>query len=400
MLLQAMADQFGVPVTDYADAAFKAPLSAEVQLRLRGVPRRRPRELPEGGLLARRSCSRASRMVLPKNVWQYVVQIPRMAAARHALRAAGRHAVQPRRASRRRSTTSRRACPDAEVYVHPHRGEAGAIGAALETLRVVQAARPLDLRRPRRRRSTSTYTTRNDETTRCHFCPNNCSRTFIDTRRPTAARAATSPGSAARRARSSRSRRCKRSTRSARSCMTQFPEPRRLRGASSPSGTSTRRSRCPRTATLIDDVEVKKTLLGAVKQDAGPPRRSSARPPRPRERRQQHPHRHPARAQHLLDRRRSGGPTSRRWASTDSNVVFSDYTSEEMWAEGGKYGSIDPCYPVQGRAGAHPQPAVQASTRRSKLDYIFFPCITHMPTFVVGTMDTTRRARSWRARRR
>src|SRR5207253_493383 len=27
------------------------------------------------------------------------------------------------------------------------------------------------------------------------------------------------------------------------------------------------------------------------------------------------------------------------------HVVFSDYTSEEMWAEGGKYGSIDPCYP-------------------------------------------------------
>jgi predicted nucleotide-binding protein (sugar kinase/HSP70/actin superfamily) len=27
------------------------------------------------------------------------------------------------------------------------------------------------------------------------------------------------------------------------------------------------------------------------------------------------------------------------------NVVFSDETSEEMWLEGGKYGSIDPCYP-------------------------------------------------------
>ena len=27
------------------------------------------------------------------------------------------------------------------------------------------------------------------------------------------------------------------------------------------------------------------------------------------------------------------------------NVVFSDATTEEMWVEGGKYGSIDPCYP-------------------------------------------------------
>jgi hypothetical protein len=27
------------------------------------------------------------------------------------------------------------------------------------------------------------------------------------------------------------------------------------------------------------------------------------------------------------------------------NVVFSPPTSEEMWAEGGRYGSIDPCFP-------------------------------------------------------
>src|SRR5262249_3652877 len=28
------------------------------------------------------------------------------------------------------------------------------------------------------------YTTRNDESTRCHFCPNDCARTFIDTKTP------------------------------------------------------------------------------------------------------------------------------------------------------------------------------------------------------------------------
>ena len=67
--------------------------------------------------------------------------------------------------------------------MHPHSGEAGAIGAAMETLRVVK------------RKGTSTfigldaaieleYTTKNDESTKCHFCPNNCSRTFIDAFRP------------------------------------------------------------------------------------------------------------------------------------------------------------------------------------------------------------------------
>jgi hypothetical protein len=65
--------------------------------------------------------------------------------------------------------------------VHPHTGEAGALGAAFETLRVVK----------RKGRSTFIgleaaigleYEARNDESTVCHFCPNHCKRTFIDTR--------------------------------------------------------------------------------------------------------------------------------------------------------------------------------------------------------------------------
>jgi predicted nucleotide-binding protein (sugar kinase/HSP70/actin superfamily) len=36
------------------------------------------------------------------------------------------------------------------------------------------------------------------------------------------------------------------------------------------------------------------------------------------------------------------------------NVVFSDNTSEEMWIEGGKYGSVDPCFPAKvGQAHVH-----------------------------------------------
>ena len=71
-------------------------------------------------------------------------------------------------------------------------GAAGAIGAAMETLRVV-----------RRKGETSfigldatinlAYTTINDESTVCHFCPNECSRTFIDTTTPDALLPATTP---------------------------------------------------------------------------------------------------------------------------------------------------------------------------------------------------------------
>ena len=46
------------------------------------------------------------------------------------------------------------------------------------------------------------------------------------------------------------------------------------------------------------------------------------------------------------------------------NVVFSDETTEEMWVEGGKYGSVDPCYPSKvGQAHVHNLTAEQLWTR-------------------------------------
>ena len=65
------------------------------------------------------------------------------------------------------------------------------------------------------------------------------------------------------------------------------------------------------------------------------------------------------------------------------NVVFSDETTEEMWVEGGKYGSIDPCYPSK-VAQAHIHNLLfHQHTEKKPLNYIFFPILTHVPTFVV-----------------
>src|SRR6185312_4827244 len=69
------------------------------------------------------------------------------------------------------------------------------------------------------------------------------------------------------------------------------------------------------------------------------------------------------------------------------NVVFSDYTSEEMWLEGGKYGSIDPCYPSK-VAQAHIHNLLfHEHTEKKPLKYIFFPILTHVTSFVADTMD-------------
>src|SRR5436190_4895918 len=177
MLLQAMANQFGLPVTEYAGAAFKAPLSPKFSYGCAVfLDADRVNFQKEG--YSREELLAGLAMVLPKNVWQYVVQIPRMSAlgTRYVLQGGTQYNLAGVKAQ---VDYIKERVPGAEVHVHPHPGEAGAIGAALETLRVVarrghsnfiglDAAIRLE------------YASRNDDSTRCHFCPNNCARTFID----------------------------------------------------------------------------------------------------------------------------------------------------------------------------------------------------------------------------
>jgi predicted nucleotide-binding protein (sugar kinase/HSP70/actin superfamily) len=71
-----------------------------------------------------------------------------------------------------------------------------------------------------------------------------------------------------------------------------------------------------------------------------------------------------------------------------SQIVFSDDTSEEMWIEGGKYGSVDPCYPAKVAQAHIHQLLFHAHSAARPLTHIVFPCITHLPTPLRGLMDT------------
>ena len=99
----------------------------------------------------------------------------------------------------------------------------------------------------------------------------------------------------------------------------------------------------PEDGALIDDSEVKTTMFGGLQKKPvrRPFRRSSQAA---RERRRTLAIGIP-RVLNLY----STAPIWRTYFETlgiqSEHVIFSDYTSEEMWAEGGKYGSIDPCYP-------------------------------------------------------
>jgi predicted nucleotide-binding protein (sugar kinase/HSP70/actin superfamily) len=145
----------------------------------------------------------------------------------------------------------------------------------------------------------------------------------------------------------------------------------------------------PEATQIIDDVRVTKSAIGVVKKTAirRPFSRSSAE------------------AWEARRRVRVGipkvlniwtlAPFLRTYLEAlgiqKQNVVFSDYTSEEMWLEGGKYGSIDPCYPSK-VAQAHIHNLLfhhhEEEEGGKKLKYIFFPCITHVPAGLNKVMDT------------
>jgi activator of 2-hydroxyglutaryl-CoA dehydratase/predicted nucleotide-binding protein (sugar kinase/HSP70/actin superfamily) len=382
MLLQAMADQFGVPVTEYADTAFRAQLSPKFSYGCAVfLDADRVNFQKEG--YSREELLAGLAMVLPKNVWQYVVQIPRLAqlGSRYVLQGGTQYNLA---AVKAQADYIRQRVPDAKIHIHPHPGEAGAIGAALETLRTVK------------RRGSSTfigldaaigleYGSKNDESTVCHFCPNNCARTFIDTKTPDGRTSRYIAGFSCEKGTVESLEALKAITQRRNSQKTRYPNL-----ADYEAKLAFRHFTAPRPipdeGTPIDDVVVSKSLLGGIK------RKSVRRPIR-------------RSGPEGVERRRglrigiprvlnlySTGPLWRAYFEAlgldEQNVVFSDVTSEEMWAEGAKYGSIDPCFPSK-VSQAHIHNLLFKQNRQKKLSHIFFPCLTHLPTFVESAMEST-----------
>jgi len=227
------------------------------------------------------------------------------------------------------------------------------------------------------------YTTKNDEETVCHFCPNECKRTFIDTK--------THDG---RTSRYIAGFSCEKGTVESEAAMLNLVAERKKIAQQYPNMVDYEAKRAfarfyepapqPKEGTPIKDIEVRRGIFGQRRVEIERPfQRSSAE------------------AQQVRRRIRIGMPRVLNMYSTapffrtyfealgipKQNIVFSDETTEEMWVEGGKYGSIDPCYPSKvAQAHIHNLLFHQHSDAKP-LRYIFFPILTHVANFVSDTMD-------------
>ena len=179
--LQSTAETFAIPVERFAETAFAAQsmpvfgygCAVFMQSDIVNFQRQgwRAEEIL-AGLAA----------VLPKNVFLYVASIPNLAnlGTRFVLQGGTQNNLAVVKAEVDFIRSSFRAAgKQPEIIVHEHCGESGAIGAAVEAVRLWKNGRQTSFIGLDAVRKISYRTTRNEDT-RCYFCKNNCLRTFID----------------------------------------------------------------------------------------------------------------------------------------------------------------------------------------------------------------------------
>ncbi len=178
--LQAAAKGVGIPIEEFAAAAFRArkmpqfSYGCAVFLQTDIVNFQRQGWKPEevlAGLAA----------VLPKNIFLYVAGVANVATLGRSfiLQGGTQRNLAVVKAEVDFIREHYHGSGEPEIAVHPHCREAGAIGTALEAAEHARTGHPsrfpgfsfLD---------NLHYTIRRDETTRCHYCTNRCLRTFVE----------------------------------------------------------------------------------------------------------------------------------------------------------------------------------------------------------------------------
>jgi predicted CoA-substrate-specific enzyme activase len=375
--LQSTAEMFGIPVKEFADRAFSAgamPLfgyGCAVFMQSDIVNFQRQGWAPEeilAGLAA----------VLPKNIFLYVASIPNLAklGTRFVLQGGTQHNLAAVKAEVDFIRSNFRGCGvDPEIIVHEHCGESGAIGAAVEARRLWSGGhrtRFIGLDAVRR----ITYRTTRNESTRCNFCKNNCLRTFIDVKmKPAGTDAAPR----------------------------QVPVAPVTFVSKVPKAQDEQRliiATCEKGAVEdVDSMRGIKAGLDAVKKAnpnfveiAAREVWSTRKPARVADSIPSRTWTKAARRRVELMRRREtlriGMPRvlnmyvyapffSGYFESLGvpgGNLVYSDYTSGELYREGSGRGAIDPCFPA--KIGiAHVHNLLFAKHAKKKLDIVFFPMV-------------------------
>ncbi len=367
--LQSTAQGFNVPVEQYADTAFGANgypsfgygCAVFMQSDIVDFQRQgwKPEEIMAG------LCN-----VLPKNIWLYVSQIPNISAigTRFLLQGGTQYnlaAVKSQVDFIESRFKGKPVQPD--VIVHEHCGEAGAIGSALEAGRLWDHGRVSSFI-GMNAVGNITYKTTREEATRCYFCKNKCLRTFIDVktdiinidfRPPVRTKVPLEAGSQRLIIAT-----CEKGT------VENIEDMRQIKGsldkikAANPNFVEIAAKavfRVPDAPNVADPLPRFQLTASAKARTALMKKRGEIRIGMPR----------------VLNMYSQTPVFTGYFASLGlkaENLVYSDYTSEQLYKEGAKRGSIDPCFPSK-LGIPHVHNLLYVVHAKKALDIIFFPMI-------------------------
>jgi activator of 2-hydroxyglutaryl-CoA dehydratase/predicted nucleotide-binding protein (sugar kinase/HSP70/actin superfamily) len=349
MILQGMAEQFGHTVNEYAEVAFKAEIAPTFSYGC-GVFLDSDRVNFQKQGFSKEEIMAGLAQVLPKNIWQYVVQVPRLESfGRRFVLQGGTQYNQA--ALKAQVDYIKKRVKNAEVFVHPHPGEAGAIGAALEARELV-GYRGYTTFMGLDDAFNITYKTKSDESTRCNFCPNHCARTFVDTKTPNGKEVRYISGFS-----------CEKGTVENKEALKLLMQKNAEKKKNNPNLVRT---------------QAKELFSLDLKVESFPPTffhkpsdRTDITIAMPR----------------VLNMWIMAPFFNAYFLSLGlkkDNIIWSSETNEQMSKDGMKYGSIDPCFPAK-VAQAH----MHQLLFNEKMKYIYFPAITHTPNFLVNVVSST-----------
>lgn len=347
--LQTMAEQFGIPIHEYAENAFKARQAPAFNYGCAVFMEQDRVNFQQLGW-TKEEIMAGLALVLPLNIWNYVVQEPNL--ARFGTRFVLQGGTQKNLAAVKSQVDYiKRKVPGAEVFVHKYADIGGAIGAALE---VRQNGSEKTSFIGIDRASRISFTSKNDDTTRCGFCANRCTRTFIDIEldKDRVVRHISGYG-------------CEKGmAQDAQGVRNLVSRKKELR---------------EKYPNLVEEAAVK--AFDEYPFVAFPGKRfmgmTGRKPPVPEHRKNM-----VVGIPRLLNLYLYAPFfTTYLRALGIGNVVFSDYTSQSLWSEGNKWGAIDPCFPAK-VAPAH----VHNLLKNPELTHILFPCISHLETVVENVL--------------
>ena len=368
--LQGMAEQFGIPIDQYAEHAFRAKRAPAFNYGCAVFMEQDRVNFQQLGW-TKEEIMAGLALVLPLNIWNYVVQEPNI--AKFGRRVVLQGGTQKNLAAAKAQVDFIHSkVPDAQVMVHKYADICGAIGAAIECREQLAGKQSTFVGIATA--AQMTFESHCDDSTRCRFCKNRCPRTFVDI--------CLAPGHDVRfisgwscekgRFESAEEMRAD----SHRRAMTQDRFPNLVEHAAAtvfeeydfqpfpPDGTTG--------CEMIGETLAAKRRWGKKVRRF---RRSSADSQR---RRSEMVVGIPRLLNNYLY-----GPFFSTYlrALGVGKIVYSDYTSKQLWEEGNKWGAIDPCFPAK-VAPAH----IRNLLDHDDLTHICFPIITHLESQVDNTL--------------